>query len=500
MSVKTIGYRECSVPVFGAYTLDDFERYIPIVEGSVLRGDPTLTQFLVIRSQKLLNERRSAAGKQRLRNALLEGINNSNPYLYYQQHDRDSLPRQYAVRRDGHFIQKMFVAFLNWLSQSGYRYVANPTAVWSLTADEQFNTTLLGGSSRNVLYNPMESIGNCENVANGFAMTLVCVGVPRSALRLAYVEATDPRHEFAYHGAVARNAIRKGAQFFSTSVANRNEYRSKVMIADGDGFVPAPTSEMDTPFGNHWVVKASGTLWDGNYACRYDEPMHVCAAYDSVELQGAFIDRSGESVRAGRVLMPVEGPAEYLVEVVGDALATEIKKVTGWGDKHAYVLVQPGRAGCHADMKSVDGRTWAVPLRVSREWGYVIPENWRADPYSKSFVENAVATAIANYRNDTSFWNQKSTESDAFLKSAVKWIGIGDVRCKAVKSKFFEKDNLDGVVSLPDHIIFGNLYGVLGFDPTTGGAAGNNIVGKRLRGFLLNAFGVPARIKSLVGA
>ena len=135
---------------------------------------------------------------------------------------------------------------------------------------------------------------------------------------------------------------------------------------------------------------------------------------------------------------------------------------------------------------------------MAREAGYVIPANWKANNESQAFVKNAVATAIGNYRNDTGFFNKKSPETAAFLKSAVRWIGIDDPRCKTVKSKFFANDTLTGVVSLPEHPVYGDLYRVLGFDPVSAGATPNNVLGPRLRKFLLNAFKVPDWIKALV--
>ena len=164
-----------------------------------------------------------------------------------------------------------------------------------------------------------------------------------------------------------------------------------------------------------------------------------------------------------------------------------------------FIVLKPGDPWCHVDMPSTEGPK-TVPLRLAREAGYVVPDNWSTNQESQAFVKNAVATAIGNYRNDTSFWNSKSAETDAFLKSAVKWIGINDARCKSVKAKFFENDDLTKVYKLPEHPIYQNLYYVLGFDPTGEFAVPKSVVGKRLRGFLLNAFKVPAQIKAAAGA
>ena len=496
MTRKLIDYRVATP----RYTLADFERYIPIIERSVFLNDPTLTQFLVIDGYRLNVERRSREGRMRLTNVFLDGINKDEPYRYLDTVDQDTLHQRVlrpyrAVRRDSQFVQKIFVSFLNWLSRSGYRYVQDPIASWDLTGSNEVNVALRGDSSINVLYNQMESVGNCENVASGFAMTLVCVGVPKSAVDLAYVQATGTGHMFAYNGAVAAKASRKGAIFFQTTVPNKYEYRSRIMIVDGDGFVAGPTSDIDSPFDNHWVVKAAGSLWDGNYACRYDEPSQVCEVYSRVKLRGRFIDRDN-----GNVLVPEGDSPGYLVVVSGDALAGEVKKVTGYADGEACVFVKPGAPGCHVDVPSNKGR-FSVPLRVAREWGYVVPTGWdRGNEQAGAFVKNAVADAIVNYRNDTSFWNSKSAETDGFLKSAVKWIGEGDVRCRSVKAKFFEKDTLTSVRELPEHPKYQDLYYVLGFDPTGEAAVPKSVVGQRLRGFLLNAFKVPARIRANVGA
>jgi hypothetical protein len=492
MTRKLIDYR-----VVGPrqYTLADFEQYVPTIERSVFLNDPSLTQFLVINDYRLNAERRSREGRMRLTNVLLDGINRNDPYRHRDTFHQGALPPYRAVRRDSQFVQKIFLAFLNWLSRSGYRYVQETITSWDLTGDNQVNVSLLGDSHANVLYNPMEPVGNCENVARGFAMTLVCVGVPKSAVELAYVQATGSEHMFAYNGAVAAKSSRKGAIFFQTTVPNQYEYRSRIMIADGDGFVAGPPSEIDSLFDNHWVVKAAGSLWDGNYACRYDEPSQVCEVYSYIKLRGQFIDDN-----EGNVLKPEGDSVGHFVEVSGDTLAGDVKKVTGYADGRAAVFVKPGAPGCHVDVPSDKGR-FSVPLRLAREWGYVVPTGWdRGNEQAGAFVKNAVATAIGNYRNDTSFWNSKSAETDAFLKSAVRWIGTDDVRCKSVQAKFFEKDDLTKVSKLPEHPIYQNLYYVLGFDPTGEHAVPKSVVGQRLRRFLLNAFKVPARIKAIAGA
>ena len=165
-----------------------------------------------------------------------------------------------------------------------------------------------------------------------------------------------------------------------------------------------------------------------------------------------------------------------------------------------FVMLKPGDPWCQVDMPSSEGPK-TVPLRLAREAGYVVPDNWSTKLVSQAFVKNAIATAIEDYRKDTSFWNSKSAETDGFLKSAVKWIGTDDVRCKSVKGKFFDKDDLKkNVDALPKHPVYKNLYNVLGFDPTGVHAVPKSVVGQRLRGFLLNAFKVPAQIKAAAGA
>jgi len=359
-----------------------------------------------------------------------------------------------------------------------------------------FNYEIIKGIAGNVLYNPIESIGNCVNVAQGFAMMLACLGVPVSALEFAGIEPVKGQ-KGAYIAYVGRKARNKGAFFYESAVLNRHEYRSMVMVADRDTFQAAPPSEIDTPFGNHWVVKAKATLWDANYACRYDEPSQVCEAYSTEPLRAAFVKPPLQA----SWLSPLGGSSESFV-YLGNAdheLKAEIERVTGGDEGDAFILVNPNAPGCHVDVPFEQGSK-TVPLRLAREWGFVVPTGWEgADRQSEEFVKNAVATAIDGYRNDTSFWNSKSSETDAFLKSAVRWIGDKEARCQKVRSKFFANDNLSSVAELPKHPVYKKLYHVLGFDPISGGAV-PSVIGRRLRGFLLNAFKVPAQIQALVGA
>jgi hypothetical protein len=501
MSNKHIDYR--TLPV-RAPTLVDLGRYIPTIERAVLGGDPIMKRQLVITSDQLKFEQRAGRqGTDRL-NVLINGIRTSNPYDYRDRYQQDARTPRPWVSSNFHLVDRIFRYFLNWLNSSGYRYVqsqsdcsrvVNPDDPYS-----EFNIHLAGGAALNVLYNPMDSVGNCQNVADGFALLLVCLGVPISTVEMAYIEPVqeiDPATKlaaslFAYVGA---KASRGGAVPYQTAVRNRHEYQSRVMTAECEDFVAVPASEIDNPFGNHWVVKARGTLWDGNYACRYNQPSEVCEAYSLVKLQGRFI---GESVSFAKSLDDSVG---HFVEVSGAnaTFATEIKRVTGHDDGQVYILLKPHEPWCQVDVPSVQGPK-AVPLRLGREWGFVVPDDWSTNQESQAFVKNAVATAIGNYRNDTSFWNSKSAETDGFLKSAVKWIGEDDARCKSVKAKFFEKDKLTNVDPLPKHRVYQNLYDVLGFDPTGLNAVPRNVVGQRLRGFLLNAFKVPAHIKVLANA
>jgi hypothetical protein len=484
-------------------TLDDLKKYIPIIEHAVLGNDPIMKRQLVITSDQLKFEQRvGRQGTERL-NVLIDGIRTSNPFNYRDRYQQDArTPRPWVVS-NFHLVDRIFRYFLNWLNRSGYRYVQNPVDLKEHfkssdnagnPAAQAWNDLIGGGASANVLYNPIESSGNCDNVANGFALALICLGVPVSALKKVYIwpQSGTTASLFAYVGA---KASRSGAVFYQTAVRNRHEYRSRVMTADREDFVAVPSSEIDNPFGNHWVVKAHGTMWDGNYACRYDEPSEVCEAYSSVKLQGKFI---GDSLS---FIEPLGKSVGNFVEVkeANATFATEIKRVTGHNDGQAYILVKPGDPWCQVVIPSSEGRK-TVPLRLAREAGYVVPDNWSTDPVSQAFVKNAVATAIVKYRDDTSFWNSKSAETDGFLKSAVRWIGEDDGRCKSVKAKFFAKDDLTKVPKLPEHSSYRDLYHVLGFDPTGEQAVPKSVVGKRLRGFLLNAFKVPEHIKAAAGA
>ncbi len=478
-------------------TLDDLTKYIPIIEHNVLGKDPIMKRQLVITSDQLKFEKDVGRhGTDRLR-VLIDGIRTSNPYNYRERYQQDARTPRPWVSSNFHLVDRIFRYFLNWLNSSGYRYVGNPVDLTNICESSVFDTLIQGGAKANVLYNPIESSGNCQNVANGFAMALVCLGVPVSAVKTVYI-GPDPGTAAAVFAYVGAKASRSGAVLYQTAVRNRNEYRSRVMTAEREDFVAVPGGEIDNPFGNHWVVKAHGTLWDGNYACRYDEPSEVCEAYSSVQLQGrfigdsvAFIEPLGKSV--GNFLEVSKAPA---------TLAAEIKRVTGHNDGQVYILLKPNDPALQVDVISDKvTNTKTVPLRVAREWGYVVPTGWeRANEQAGEFVKNAVADAIVNYRNGTSFWNSKSAETDAFLKSAVKWIGADDARCKSVRAKFFEKDDLTGVYKLPEHPMYQNLYYVLGFDPTGEFAVPKSIVGQRLRGFLLNAFKVPAHIKATAGA
>ena len=493
-------------------TLADLERYIPTIERAVLCDNQQMTSHLVITSDQLRFEKRAGnSGRERLC-SLIHGINSGSPYQYRDgTHPVEVMRLRSAGRpavrpRAPMPIETAFRLFLDWLARSGYRYAVQQSDFWRLTAEYDFDQAIYGGINGNVLYNPMESMGNCYNVAQGFAMLLVCVGVPVTSLSMAYIEPnrTKKASKFAYVGA---RASRLGAVFYETAVRNRNEYRSLIMRADGERFVAVPGSEIDNPFGNHWVVKARGTLWDGNYACRYDEPSQVCEAYSVAYLKGRFLKET-KNVINGRfhdsswmLLSPLDGSEERFVGVAyaEGAFKDEIKRVTGDEGVHVFVVLKPGDPWCQVDMPSSEGPI-TVPLRLAREAGYVVPDNWSTNAESQAFVKNAVATAIGNYRNDTSFWNSKSAETDAFLKSAVKWIGEDDVRCKSVRAKFFAKDDLTKVPKLPEHPIYQNLYNVLGFDPTGEHAVPKSVVGQRLRGFLLNAFKVPAQIKAAAGA
>jgi hypothetical protein len=458
-----------------------------------------LKRHLVITSDQLNFEKQARqAGMGRLQ-FLVDGIHTNNPYQYRDRFQQDALrrrPGNFGNLGNLQFVEPAFTYFLNWLNRSGYRYVSQQGDFAGLTADAILNYELIKGIAGNVLYNPIESIGNCLNVAAGFGMMLACLGVPLSAFEYAQIKPVKGLKEpyFAYLG---RKAQGSGAVFYPTAVLNRHEYRSRVMVVDRDTFQAAPPIEVDTPFDNHWVIKAKATLWDGNYACRYDEPSQVCEAYSSEPLKGTFIQPPLQA----SWLSPLGDSGENFVSLEGadGVLRAEIERVTGGDEGCAYILVKPDSPGCHVDVPFGQGSK-TVPLRLAREWGFVVPAGWDgANGQSEEFVKNAVATAIDDYRNDTSFWNSKSSETDAFLKSAVRWIGDKEARCQKVKSKFFANDNLSSVAALPKHPIYKNLYHVLGFDPISGGAV-PSVIGKRLRGFLVNAFKVPAQIKALAGA
>jgi len=202
-----------------------------------------------------------------------------------------------APARTAGDAQRVLAGFIRWLysTKTNFRYFSDGSATdvfhragvtakkleklshnvsTGLTSEKNMERqcNVLDGHHYNVFASVKSPMGNCEHVAEAFALLLFLNGFSLSDLTLCQIQG---------HGGQG-----KGAGIFFKGEGNK----ALDYVLESPKGAPAPACELsgganakevckqlypkdaDRPFDNHWVVKSGGVYYDPLYRCSYKQP------------------------------------------------------------------------------------------------------------------------------------------------------------------------------------------------------------------------------------
>ena len=384
-------------------------------------------------------------------------------------------------------LDEAFRLFLNYLTAKRYRYISdegarkfNPDdggpAANKKRYDEIIAAQVGGLSNLNIFFHPTAPIGNCVETARALATLFLFLGWTQNEIKLALLRptgGTQNDHMVYTHQAVAAgHSTQFKRESSSTYVSNVLEISGSTKGSVALAAVDPDT--IDTPFENHWVVRACGRLWDGNYSCTYSRPDEL---FEHWTYRGRV--KYFGAATSGSVAFQSPNQERCLIMLPEALQLSHGRPITKAQDNYLFT---PQAASDTVTVK-LDNGTIPLSRKAGRLFGWCVPD---ADILVKSLLMQAVNA----YEDSTSFWRQPSESSKASLRKIRKFCGEVQVQPQKVADRLYPNINWAKETTWSDGEAPERVYALLGLNLENQKLI-TPPVGKRLWEELCDAFEVP---------
>lgn len=454
-----------------AFPMDSvaLREYFPKVARHVV-GNHALNRHLICTTQELQVKQTCAEILKLINGTALPGSRSGVPYW-----SRGKAP-----------LAEAFQFFLGYLSAKRYRYVSDEGAYKfdpvnrGPVADKRRYDEIMAALNNglpglNIFFHPTAPIGNCLETARAFATLLIFLGWTTKEIQLALIlPSKDPqKNQIAYTDEAVQAGLstnHKGtlpSNYVSTVLEAKDSTKGVVSLA------AVNPDRIDTPFGNHWVVKANGMLWDGNYGFAYSDPN---ALFEEWSFEGD-VKTFGETTQYGLYMSPDRG--RCLVNLPAALDLSHGRPITKTQNNYLFT---PQAAWDTVTLTHSKGAI-SLPRNAARLFGWCVPD-------ADFLVKPLLMQAVRAYEDSTGFFRSPSEDSKASLRKIRKYCGEEQIQSRTVADRLYRNINWAGEKTWSDGEAPERIYALLGLDLKTQRLI-RPPVGKRLWEELCDAFEVP---------
>ncbi len=392
-------------------------------------------------------------------------------------------------------LDEAFRLFLNYLTAKRYRYISDEgvhkfdpdgggPAANKKRYDEIIAAQVGGLSNLNIFFHPTAPIGNCVETARALATLFLFLGWTQNEIKLALLRPTggtnDDHMVYTHQAAAAGHSTQFKRESSSNYVSNVLEISDSTKGSVALAAVDPDT--IDTPFQNHWVVRACGRLWDGNYACTYSKPDDL---FEHWTYRGRVKYFGGPP--NGSVAFQSPNQERCLIMLPEALQLSHGRPITKAQDN--YLLTPQATSDSSVSIQTTAGNI-SLPRKTARLYGWCVPD---ADVSRKALLMQAVRA----YEASTSFWRLPSESSKASLRKIRKFCGEERIESRTVADRLYGNTDWNKVTKWSDGEAPDRVYELLGLNLNTK-AVTRPPVGKRLWEELCNAFEVPDWLTSTI--
>jgi len=320
--------------------------------------------------------------------------------------------------------EQLLRGFAQWLDGTAFKYaqggkITNVTE--QMTSDakrekyhQQFS---IAGTAYNIFASVKSPIGNCEQATSALAYLFIFNGFRLGELELCKIG--DDKGVIFFKG---ENHIRcfkvPSAKCTLVPVYEMSTAGGKLKHSQ------LSTADCDQPFGNHWVLKWRGKIYDALYRCSYTTPseaFHFAPA--SVPTRVTIPPHSAKMGEIGGVMADKEAK-KIFVAFSSDKLSRAVGAAGTLAVNYAMFDTSDGGGsvrlrGRTAGLKPVLVSTMvtaSLPLSAGRVFGWCVPDDDGA-------AMNLLMTAVIAYENTLNMFRVASDGSKIFCRMARKWCG-----------------------------------------------------------------------------
>lgn len=320
--------------------------------------------------------------------------------------------------------EQLLRGFAQWLDGTAFKYaqggkIANVTEQMTNDAKrekyhQQFS---IAGTAYNIFASVKSPIGNCEQATSALAYLFILNGFRPQELELCKIG--DDKGVIFFKG---ENHIRcfkvPSAKCTLVPVYEMSTAGGKLKHSQ------LSTADCDQPFGNHWVLKWRGKIYDALYRCSYTTPseaFHFAPA--AVPTRVTIPPHSAKMGEIGGVMADKEAKKVFvafscdkLSKAVGAAGTLAVNyAMFDTSDGGGSVRLRGRTAGLKPVLVSTMV-TASLPLSAGRVFGWCVPDDDGA-------AMNLLMNAVIAYENTLNIFRVASDGSKIFCRLARKWCG-----------------------------------------------------------------------------
>ena len=320
--------------------------------------------------------------------------------------------------------EQLLRGFAQWLDGTAFQYaqggkVANGTEQMASAAKrekyhQQFS---IAGTAYNIFASVKSPIGNCEQATSALAYLFIFNGFRLDELQLCKIG--DDRGVIFFKG---ENHIRcfkvpsakcTLVPVYRFSTAGGTLKHSQLSTAD-----------CDQPFGNHWVLKWRGKIYDTLYRCSYTTPSEAFHFARASEPTSVTIPPHSAQMGTIEGVMADEEAKKVFFGFSCDKLSKAVGAAGKLVVKYAMFDISDGGGSIRLRQRTA-GRapvfvrnmvTASLPLSAGRVFGWCVPDDDRA-------AKKLLMTAVIAYENTLNIFRVASDGSRIFCRLARKWCG-----------------------------------------------------------------------------
>jgi len=334
--------------------------------------------------------------------------------------------------------KEILQGFVRWLDEKNYTYTSR-TLHKRMEEEKDFDWhPYAWGDARYTLFaNPSAPRGDCSTTAQALALLMALNGFPCNELKLAQLAAEGTGNLIVFRG-------EKAAASYMVAPIDSKALSPMVRVGPGKELERIPAAEVDTPFGNHWVVQYGGGLYDANYRAIYQSAEQLFVETSTTvdlmtKMNPVFLE---DGVVRGSASVPEQNKIFFALKKPASFLSKACPSLRGYMQTRVFLVDDVAAAG--EDVVTLGSQQ--VSHKHAKLFGWCVPDEPTA-------IKRRLMRAVEAYDRTVTgrFFRISTDASKDFCRRSRKWCNTIKIQDRNVaNNRIYSGVNWDNVVAWAD--------------------------------------------------